>query len=255
MRDASTSPARSSAAARDQRARGRPRAGSPAGPGARPASSNGGFLEQRAGARRAAGPRGERAPQRREVVGRVDVEPERADVGDLQRWPGGARAGARGARRSPRRTPAPSRPAASAAARWCPVPWRSGTITTRLACASSALTSPGSSAGQSPGTSSTRSRAALERGVDPAVRRRRTGPPRPDRGRRHARCAARRPACAVTTITSSSSGTRASASQHVGDHRRGEPRAVCRSRRSSRCLARPKVFTGRIATVRIRASR
>ena len=72
----------------------------------RDSSSNRGFLEQRAGARGAARAGAEGAAQRREVVGRVDVELQRAPPRRHER-----RAGRRGeplvAREGPRRTPAP----------------------------------------------------------------------------------------------------------------------------------------------------
>ena len=162
-----------------------------------------------------------------------------------------------------------------------PVPWRSGTITTGAVRASSASTSSGSSAGQSPGTSNTRSAGAPTTTRRPGTTRAAASPASPapptvspapasaaatpraaasDWPRSAGSCTTWTPrsvairaaiGSAVTTITPSSEGTAASASSTSATI------AAARAGRSgnaspSRCLARLKDLTGRIATVRMR---
>ena len=161
-------PARS-AAARDQRrevvARPRPR-GARASAASLQASSAG---RARLSARACSGgaPRrvGERGAQRVEVVGRVDVEHQRRRSrrrARSRRPPARAARGGRGCRC---RSSARSRRAASAAARSCPVPWRSGTITTSGPSESSAAARrppPASSGGRVAGDAAARGGALAD---------------------------------------------------------------------------------------------
>ena len=139
----STSPARSSPAAASSAARSSP--GRTSGrPGQRlerdhPAATPGSRRsEQLARAQGAARARGERRAQRREVVGRVDVEPERRDRGHPRRERPPRAPARRGGRTSPARTRARSRPAGGSSSALVPAPWRSGTITTPAVAAPAA---------------------------------------------------------------------------------------------------------------------
>ena len=172
----------------------RPPAGSPAGPGPRAAQAT---AASSSSARVRTAPPGraaEGAAQRREVVRRVDVELERARVGDVERRAGGRGERRGGARTTPRRTPAPSRPAASAAARSCPCRGGRGRSRRRRRSASSALHLGRVERRAVAGHEQHPLGAALERRRRSRARPPPTGPPRPGRGRSARRCARSRPA-------------------------------------------------------------
>ena len=149
--------------------------------------------------------------------------------------------------------------AASAAARWSRVPWRSGTITTSARRASRAPAARRARRGRAPGsrraTSRTRWRPAPTARCDAERGRRAAGRSSRVVGRSSAPYAARErldaAARAVTTTTSSSAASGA-ARQHVGDHRLARARAAGPSPTSSasRCLAASKRLTGSTAIVR-----
>ena len=155
-----------------------------------------------------------------------------------------------------------SRRAGSAAGRWCRCRGGRARSRPRPAVAMPAarreqrLSSAGSSAGQSPGTHSARSNPSAQRARDAERRRRRSGPPRAE-SRHHDAPRGRSPrpptrSSLLTTIVSSIASRRAERCSTSRHHRRGELHAQRSATLSpSRCLARVKRFTGRIAAVRI----
>ena len=161
----SRAPAAASSAARS----------SPGRTSGRPGSAGAGALRRRgraaraarACAARAAAAGVERGAQRREVAGRVDVELERGQAADAHR-----RARSVGERRVAGEEPGPkagvSAVGGSISSAFVPEPWRSGhDHDARPGGGEQLVDLAGSSAGQSPGTSSTRSRAARDRGPTP----------------------------------------------------------------------------------------
>ena len=136
--------------------------------------------------------RAERAAQRREVVGRVDVElSERASATCERR----ARR-ARASRRWRANEPSPNAGAMTSGgvsrSAFVPVPWRSGTITTSASDApSSALTSRRVQRRAVAGDEQRRARRRARARPRCRARRPRTGRPRPGRGRSRAPVVAR----------------------------------------------------------------
>ena len=195
--------------------------------------------------------------QRGEVVRRVDVEHERRHLARPRtdaRPPARARCGARGCRG---RSSARSRSAGAAAARSCPVPWRSGTITTSTAPARPAAAARRARRGRAPGCR--RGRAA------------RASAPVSTRARRPSCAAGDWPASRVVGRRPRAVAARDRLARRLGgdDHdlveSLGPPSATstsvsiasasaravpARARCSRRCLASAKRLTGRTATVR-----
>ena len=203
---------------------------SPGRTSGRPASAHARSAELIAGRARASSPRvcaapPVRAPSAARSAARSSAvstsSTERARLGHAPARAAGARPPARGARGCPGRSCGAIASGGASSSALVPVPWRSGTMTTSgalMAPASSSSTSRGSSAGQSPGTSSTRSYVALERPVDAERARRASGRGR-RRGstrRRRPRASASAPFSPVTTMTLSMRSTRRSACEHVG---------------------------------------
>ena len=206
-------------------------------------------------ARASAAPARASAAQRGEVARRVDVELERRRLRDAHARPAAAprgvareRAGPnagldRARRREPQRVRARAVPVGHdhhvrrrrsrrAAADLARVERRAVARDEQHARSAprAARRSPRAAAADWPASTGRRPRA-----------RPRRAPPPPRRG------------SAVTTITSSSPGTRAQRVEHVADHRGGQRRRGRADRPPSprRCLARPKDLTGRTAAVRI----
>ena len=198
-----------------------------------------------------------------EVLRGVDVERQRADLDDLgdrvrrpsrcSTWRWQLPSAERGRR---------SRPAASAAARWCRCRGgrgRSTPIARPTGRASSSSSCLGSSIGQSPGTSSTRSAPATQRVPRPRWRAATLWPRSCRRApsRRSRRRSAGRRCRRSRRRSRSIDGARLQRHEHVGEHRLGQgaARAARRTRCDSRCLASAKLLIGRIATVRIGGER
>ena len=128
-----------------------------------------------ASARAVCGARSGRSPssrdERREVVGRVEVEAPATRAPRSRPRTRRARPARGGARRCRARRPARSRPPGASSRPLVPVPWRSGITATRPAVirASAPSSSAGSSSGQSPGSSAEHSAPSASARTIPSV--------------------------------------------------------------------------------------